>query len=52
MPCDVMMSIATTLRYYASQIVRYYCKGIDSAYGVYWLSTPRGHLRPHPRAVL
>ena len=23
MPCDVMMSIATTLRYYASQIVRY-----------------------------
>ena len=23
MPCDVMMSIATTLRYYASQIIRY-----------------------------
>ena len=32
MPCDVMMSIATTLRYYASPIIRYGIEGIDSAW--------------------
>ena len=43
-----MMSIATTLRYYASQIIS--IEGIDNAWCL--LSTPRCHLRPHPRRYL